>query len=110
MQKWTMCFLLVGVLSQPLYSQDVKINDEGIPGIQARVEMISDIGAEIYIHAHLGSEKLTLRAPKNVKMMPDDLITLTIDPRSLHFFHQGNRIEPMIKHTTNHSHEFAGHK
>ncbi|MBW1802490.1 MAG: ATP-binding cassette domain-containing protein, partial [Deltaproteobacteria bacterium] len=82
--------------------EDVKINDKGVPGFQAGVEMISDIGSEKYIHARLGEEKLILRAPKNVKMMPGDLITLAIDPRSLHLFQQGKRME----YRTNPSREF----
>jgi ABC-type sugar transport system ATPase subunit len=82
-----------GEIEVGIRPEDMKIG-EGHPGlIEAKVEMISNVGSENYIHARLGQENLMVRAPKEINIQPGDVIPLTIQPRQLHIFYKGRRIE-----------------
>ena len=59
----------------------------------AAVEMISDMGPEKLIHARLGEEGLTLRAPKDTRARTGDRIPLAFDPARFHLFRQGRRVD-----------------
>lgn len=58
----------------------------------AQVEMISNVGAEKYIHARVGATMLTVRTPKETSLGPGETAPLVIDPKKLHIFHKGQRI------------------
>jgi len=60
--------------------------------LRGKVEMISNIGSEKYLHVGLGNVSLTVRAPKEANFQPGQIILLTIDPDRLHIFHEGRRI------------------
>ena len=70
------------------------IDVEQGPGglLQAEIEMISNVGAETYIHARLGATNLTVRAPREAVYKPGEMISLRFDPVRLHIFHRGRRI------------------
>ena len=72
--------------------EDIGIGQGGTTILQAKVEMISNVGSEKYIHAHLGQGSLTVRAPKDAAFQPGQIIPLTIDPHRVHIFHEGRRI------------------
>ena len=72
--------------------EDIGIGQGGTTILQAKVEMISNVGSEKYIHAHLGQGRLTVRAPKEAAFQPGQIIPLTIDPHRVHIFHEGRRI------------------
>ena len=72
--------------------EDMGIGEGHQNTIEAKVEMISNVGSENYIHARLGQEKLTVRAPKEINIQPGQVIPLTIQPHQLHIFHKGRRI------------------
>ncbi len=72
--------------------EDIRIEQSGTTALQAKVEMISDIGSEKYIHARLGQVSLTVRAPREATFQPGQTIALTVDPQRLHIFHEGRRI------------------
>ncbi|MFH1480694.1 MAG: ATP-binding cassette domain-containing protein, partial [Pseudomonadota bacterium] len=72
--------------------EDVKWGETGAGTLQARVEMISDVGSEKYIHARLGEENLTLRAPKDTSFGQDQVINVLIDIDRLHIFQNGRRV------------------
>ena len=72
--------------------EDVKIGHTGTTNLQAEVEMISDLGSEKHIHARLGSETLSILAPKDVSCQTGQIIPLTIAPKCVHVFHEGRRI------------------
>jgi ABC-type sugar transport system ATPase subunit len=59
---------------------------------EAKVEMLSNVGSEKYIHARLGQEGLTVRAPKDAAFEPGQVITLALDPHRVHLFHEGRRL------------------
>jgi ABC-type sugar transport system ATPase subunit len=73
-------------------TEDVKIAEGGTADLLAKVEMISNIGSEIYVHARTGEEGLTLRASKDAPLKPGQTIPLTIDPYHLHLFKNGRRM------------------
>jgi len=72
--------------------EDIGIGQGGTTILQAKVEMISNVGSEKYIHAHLGQGSLTVRAPKEAAFQQGQIIPLTIDPHRVHIFHEGRRI------------------
>jgi multiple sugar transport system ATP-binding protein len=72
--------------------EDIGLGQGGTTILQAKVEMISNVGSEKYIHAHLGQRTLTVRAPKEAAFQPGQIIPLTIDPHRVHIFHEGRRI------------------
>ena len=72
--------------------EDIGIVQDETVDLQAKVEMISNVGSESYIHTRLGQESLTLRASKGATFQPGKVIHLTIDPDHLHIFHKGLRI------------------
>ena len=72
--------------------EDIGIVQDETMDLQAKVEMISNVGSESYIHTRLGQESLTLRASKEATFQPGKVIHLTINPDHLHIFHKGRRI------------------
>jgi ABC-type sugar transport system ATPase subunit len=72
--------------------EDIGIAQEVAVPLQARVEMISNLGSETYIHTRLGQESLTLRASKEAACQPGEVIHLMIDPDRLHVFRNGRRV------------------
>jgi len=73
--------------------EDVKIVEAGAETLPVKVEMISDVGSEKYIHTQIGREHLTLRAPKDASFRPGEIINLTIDLARLHIFQGGVRVD-----------------
>jgi ABC-type sugar transport system ATPase subunit len=78
--------------------EDVKIVEPGAGTFPVKVEIISDVGSEKYIHTQIGQEHLTLRAPKDTSFRPDEIINLTIDFTRLHIFQGGVRLKLNIEH------------
>ena len=72
--------------------EDIGIVQDGTMDLQAKVEMVSNVGSENYIYARLGKESITLRASKEAVFQPGNVIHLTIDPGHLHIFHKSRRI------------------
>jgi ABC-type sugar transport system ATPase subunit len=71
---------------------DIGIDQSRASALKARVEMVSNVGSEKYIHARLGQESLTLRAPRDMALRPDETIVLTLNPDRVHIFHKGRRV------------------
>jgi len=72
--------------------EDIGIGQGGTMALQAKVEMVSNVGSEKYIHAHLDQGRLTVRVPKDAAFQQGEIIPLTIDPDRVHIFHDGRRI------------------
>ncbi|MEE9418559.1 MAG: ABC transporter ATP-binding protein [Desulfatiglandaceae bacterium] len=72
--------------------EDIGIGRGDTMDLEGKVEMISDVGSEKYIHARIGEERLTVRAPKDIACRTGDIIPLTIDPNRVHLFRRGRRI------------------
>lgn len=72
--------------------EDVRIHHAADLGIQAEVEMVSNIGSEIYIHARIGRERITVKAPKDALVKAGEALSITLFPQAVHLFHKGRRI------------------
>jgi len=66
--------------------EDILIGQAGTTGLEAAVEIISDVGSEKIIHARLGQVSVTIRAPKDTAFQPGTVIPLVIDPHRVHVF------------------------
>jgi multiple sugar transport system ATP-binding protein len=71
--------------------EDIEVRQEE-SDLRAEVEMLSNVGAEQYIHTKLGRAPLTLRAPKDATCRAGDMIPIHVDTRKLHFFFEGQRM------------------
>ena len=81
-----------GEVALGIRPEDIEISEGGTTLLEARVEMLSNVGSEKYIHARLGREGLTVRAPKEAAFEPGQVIPLTIDPHRVHIFHESHRL------------------
>ncbi len=72
--------------------EDIEIEEGGSTVVKAKVDMLSNIGSEKYIHAHLGQEGLTVRVPKEATFQPGQILPLSIDPDRVHIFQGGRRM------------------
>ena len=76
--------------------EDIEIGQGGATIVQAKVDMLSNVGSEQYVHAHIGQEGLTVRVPKEATFEPGQNVTLSIDPGRVHIFHAGHRLPATI--------------
>jgi multiple sugar transport system ATP-binding protein len=72
--------------------EDIELGKNGKANLRARVEMLSNVGAEKYVHARLGENTITVRTSKDATYNAGEMISLFIDPDKLHVFHEGKRI------------------
>ncbi len=72
--------------------EDIEIGQGGAAIVQAKVDMLSNVGSEQYVHAHIGQEGLTVRVPKEATLEPGQTVTLSINPDRVHIFHTGRRV------------------
>jgi len=75
--------------------EDITIaRDAGNAGdlLMARVDIISNVGAEKFLHTMVGNTGITVRSEKGASFQTGDTIPLIIDPASLHIFHKGRRV------------------
>jgi multiple sugar transport system ATP-binding protein len=73
--------------------EDIRVDHGREKTLGAKVEMISYVGAEKYIHARIGTTSLTLRAAREAFFQAGEMISLVIDPSKLHIFQKGKRVE-----------------
>ena len=72
--------------------EDARITHaEGIR-LKAEVEMVSNIGSEIYVHARIGRERITVKAPKDAPLKAGQTLFLAVAPSALHLFQKGRRL------------------
>ena len=81
-----------GAVEIGIRPEDAEIVPAEEGGTPIRVDMLSHVGSEQYIHGQLGDEALTLRASKEASIQQGDVITVRIDPDRLHVFRQGRRV------------------
>ncbi|MGD8564513.1 MAG: sn-glycerol-3-phosphate ABC transporter ATP-binding protein UgpC [Desulfarculaceae bacterium] len=79
-------------LALGLRPEDLMPEGAGPIRLEARVEMLSNVGSEKYIHARLGQGSITARASKEAGYAPGRRVRLAVDPNRLHLFHQGRRL------------------
>jgi len=72
--------------------EDIRLEPGADLELKARVEMLSNVGSEKYIHARLGQVRLTARAPKETGFFSGQGISLGLDFSRLHIFQNGLRV------------------
>ncbi|MDY6990896.1 MAG: TOBE domain-containing protein, partial [Thermodesulfobacteriota bacterium] len=72
--------------------EDIECGEEDKAHLKAEIDMMSNVGADQYIHARLGKAPLTLRAPKDATCRAGDIVPILIDARKLHIFYERRRI------------------
>lgn len=72
--------------------EDIVFGKNGKANLRARVEMVSNVGAEKYVHARLGENAITVRVSKDATYDTGQRISLFVDPDKLHVFHEGKRV------------------
>jgi ABC-type sugar transport system ATPase subunit len=72
--------------------EDVEFSESGGIRLHATVEMVSNVGANQYVHARLGKSAITVQAPKDVSYDTGQPVSLVVDPNNLHIFYGGKRI------------------
>jgi len=72
--------------------EDVEIVPEGRTPLRGRVDLVSNIGSEVFVQARLGEEVISVRAPKDTSLQPGDTVSLSVPPERVHIFHRGRRI------------------
>jgi multiple sugar transport system ATP-binding protein len=72
--------------------EDIEISHESENELKAKVEIISNVGSEKYIHTRIGSATITARARKEETFLSGETISLGINPSKLHIFYNGKRI------------------
>jgi ABC-type sugar transport system ATPase subunit len=73
--------------------EDLEFTGDEKTGLKARVEMLSNVGAEKYVHARLGDNLITVRTSKDTAYHTGEQICLSVDSEKLHVFDEGRRIE-----------------
>ena len=77
--------------------EDVRIGTGGCMAVEAKVDMLSNVGSEKYIHARLGEVGLTVRIPKDAVFQAGEAVPFTIETDRVHIFEAGQRIETAYK-------------
>jgi len=72
--------------------EDIEISHGSENELKAKVEIISNVGSEKYIHTRIGSATITARARKEETFLSGETISLGINPSKLHIFYNGKRI------------------
>jgi multiple sugar transport system ATP-binding protein len=72
--------------------EDVELGTDKKNSMQAQVDLISNVGAEKYVHATLGKNAITARASKRTSYRSGETVFLKIDPDRAHFFSDGRRV------------------
>jgi len=80
------------VIEMGVRPEDVRTTHGAGLGLQAEVEMVSNIGSEIYVYARIGRERITVKAPKDTPPKSGQTLFLTISRDALHLFHRGRRL------------------
>jgi len=75
--------------------EDLRLDPVHGATFPARVEMVSNVGAEKYLHVKTGSTELTLRAAKDLSFLPGEKVNLSVAPHKLHVFVDGQRVNPL---------------
>jgi ABC-type sugar transport system ATPase subunit len=72
--------------------EDIQVTEGRTTSLQASVEIMSNAGADKYVHARLGKSPITVRAPKDVSYHTGQVINLAVPTNKFHVFHEGRRI------------------
>jgi len=60
--------------------------------LKARVDMVSNLGAEKFLHAGVRTTGITVRTEKDAPFQAGDTVRLMVRPFGIHVFHDGRRV------------------
>jgi ABC-type sugar transport system ATPase subunit len=72
--------------------EDATVNHDAGVRLRAEVELVSNVGSEIYIHGRVGGERITVKASKDMHLKAGQALDLSIPPHAVHIFHKGRRV------------------
>jgi ABC-type sugar transport system ATPase subunit len=72
--------------------EDVTVNHDPGVRLRAEVELVSNVGSEIYVHGRVGGERITVKASKDTLLKAGQALDLSIPPHTVHIFHKGRRV------------------
>ena len=73
--------------------EDIIIGKNQVPReIGAKIDLISHIGSEKYLHVMKGDTALTIRVPKEVSFSPGETVPVSLPTSKIHVFKNGIRI------------------
>jgi multiple sugar transport system ATP-binding protein len=72
--------------------EDMELLPQGRTPLEAGVDLVSNIGSEMVVHARLGEETVNIRAPKDTTLQPGDRVSISIAPERVHWFQKGKRV------------------
>ena len=78
--------VVLGVRPEDFHTESALLEMSEDSTVEAEVEIAQIMGAEIYIHAVCGGQKLIVRAPSRVQAESGDHISLAIDKNKIHLF------------------------
>ena len=78
--------VVLGVRPEDFHTESAFLEMSEDSTVEAEVEIAEMMGAEIYIHAVCGGQKLIVRAPSRVQAESGDHISLAIDKNKIHLF------------------------
>jgi len=72
--------------------EDIALGKKRKADLRVRVEMLSNFGAEKYVHTSLGESSITVRASKDATYNTGQMISLFVDSDKPHIFYEGQRV------------------
>ena len=72
--------------------ENIRIVQRDQADLTAELEMISNMGAERYIHAKTDDMSLAIRCVEEIQLEPGEKIPLELDGSKVHLFHEGRRV------------------
>ncbi len=73
-------------------AEDAAVAEAGSGQVRVRAELVSNTGAEQYLHARMGREKITLRLAPGADYEPGRELGVNLNPGKLHLFREGRRL------------------
>ncbi len=84
-----------GALLLGVRPEDIRLGDEGTPGLAGRIRLVEALGAEYYVHVETAAGELIVRVmDKRLRPAPGDTVSLQPAPGAFHLFDKttGDRI------------------
>jgi len=72
--------------------EDFEFKESERTPLRGTVEMMSNTGADKYVHARLGNSSVTVRAEKDAPYDTGQPVRLSVDPKKVHIFYEGMRV------------------
>jgi multiple sugar transport system ATP-binding protein len=80
-------------LTAGVRAEDFVITDAAGAWISGEVELIEDLGSDLFVHLKCGHLELVARVGREMTLKSGDAVGLKVAPDRLHFFQNGRRIE-----------------